>query len=248
MVKAKVFFIVSSITLLLVAGATAQVNPVYQRMLKNGWKYPFENGFRKLTPPEVDSEFCRSMGYDDSTVANLKRIGVDVAGRWKRHVVWDKKAWAALSDCIVVGTVSKVEHPFPRSFWFHTVAYVQVDQFLRNDYGLPKEEVPVLEISGPTGRPGEQIDLIGEDTLRIGEHVLLFLSASSLILFAADNNMHDLYNYLINDSTISFQMLAKYDIKSGEVLTNTKKESLRTVTDSISSIVNVINRSAPLNR
>ncbi|MFZ1080625.1 MAG: hypothetical protein WAO19_01720 [Candidatus Kryptoniota bacterium] len=224
--------------LLIISSAGAQTNPVYHRMVQNGWKYPFEKGFRKLTPHEVDAEFNSSMGYDSATVANLKKIDVDT----------EEKA-AALSDCIVIGTVSKIEHPsWPRP-WYHTVAYVQVDEFLRNDYGLPKGEVAVLEVSGPTGRPHEVMEQIGEDTLSAGEHVLLFLSASGLITFAADNNMRDLYNYLINDSTVSFQKLAKYDIESGQVLSKNKPLStLFSLQDEIDTVLKVVHRNLPSSR
>jgi len=231
-------------TVLFVAGAVAQVNPVYQRMLKNGWRYPFGNGFRKLAPAQLDAEACSSMGYDDTTVANLRKLNVDILGRWKTHD-WDEKMWTALSDCIVTGTVSRIEHPsWPRP-WFHTVAYVQVEQFLRNDYGLPKGEVAVVEVSGPTGRSGERVINIGEDTLSVGEHVLLFLGASSLITFASDNNMRDLYNHLINDPMISFELLAKYDIKSGAVFFKGRKESPSNVQEDVTTILNVIDRSLP---
>ena len=229
--------------LLIVSATEAQINPVYQKMMQNGWRYPFGDGFRKLTASEVDTEFCRSMGYDDTTVANLKKMGVNVMERWKPSVVWDEKAWAALSDCIVIGTVLRIEHPFARNFWYHTVAYVQVEEFLRNDYGLPKGQVAVLEVSGPTGQPGESVEQIGEDTLSIGEHVLLFLSASSLITFAANNNLHDLYNYLINDSTIRFRMLAKYDIRSGQVFSKRGKRTLSDAENEINKVLKTAHRS-----
>lgn len=236
------------LTLLSFSNVRAQVNPVYKRMVQNGWSYPFRNGFRKLTPPEIDSQFCKSMGYNDSSVSNLHKVGVEVVGRWKGHVEWNKKAWAALSDCIVIGTVTKIEHPFPRHFWFHTVAYVQVDDFLRNDYGLPKGQLAILEVSGPTGKPGERVNLLGEKTLNVGQHDLLFLSASSLILFAADNNMHDLYKYLINDSTIKFQLLAKYNVESNEIISKGRKQTLNSLMDSIQSVLDAIHRSVPTTR
>ncbi|MCL4510229.1 MAG: hypothetical protein M1470_04090 [Bacteroidetes bacterium] len=233
--------------LLIVSAAEAQTNPVYQKMLQNGWRYPFENGFRKLTPAELDAEACSSMGYDDSAVANLKKLGVDVKERWKT-LRWDEKMWAALSDCIVIGTVSRTEHPsWPRP-WFHTVAFVDVEEFLRNDYGLPKGEVAVMEVSGPTGRGSERVTQIGEDTLNVGEHVLLFLGASSLITFASDNNMVNLYNHLINDPRVWFELLAKYDLKSREAYFKGRKEGLSSLQHDVTTVLNVIHRSTPSGR
>jgi len=243
------FLIVYLLPLMLVPSVLAQVNPVYQRMIQNGWKYPFENGFRKPTPPELDSESCKTMGYTDSTVANLKEMGVDLLERWKIRP-WDEKMWTALSDCIVIGTVSKIEHPSWPIPWYHTVAYVQVEEFLRNDYGLPKAQVAVLEVSGPTGRPGERVTRIGEDTLNIGEHVLLFLSGSGLITTAALNSQQNLYNYLINDSNVWFEMLARYDIQSDQLLSKREKQilSLSQMRNEIGRVLSVIHRTVPVDK
>ncbi len=232
-----VYFLAS----LIVFGADAQINPVYQKMLQNGWKYPFENGFRKLTPPEIDTEFLASMGYNDTTVANLKKLGVDLIERWKKSTVWDEKNRTALSDCIIIGTVSRIEHPFGEKFWFHTLAYIQVEEFLRNDYHLQKEQIPVLIASGPTGA-GETMMQMGEDTLSVGEHVLLFLSASSLITFAANNNMRDLYDYLINDSVVKFKIGAKYDIRDGKISNKARERNLPEVRDEIRTVVTALHR------
>ncbi|MCL5020188.1 MAG: hypothetical protein M1339_00685 [Bacteroidetes bacterium] len=235
---------VSFLIFLGISVGCAQTNPVYRRMVQNGWKYPFGNGFRKLTPAQLDAEACTCMGYDDSTVANRKKIGVNVKERWK-SMNWDNKMWTALSDCIVIGTVSRIEHPsWPRP-WFHTVAYVQVDEFPRNDYGLPVGEVAVLEVSGPTGQGTARVTRIGEDTLSVGDHVLLFLSASGLITFASDNNMHALYSHLINDPKTWFELLARYDMKAGEAFSKTRRgsvASLSDIQDEIDTVLKTIHR------
>jgi hypothetical protein len=239
----KIFiFVFSLLELLSFVSITAQTNPTFQRMLQNGWEPPFANGFRRLTPAEVDSSFLKSMGYNDSTVANCRKNGIDLVGRWKKSVVWDEKTSAAMSDCIVIGKVSRIEHPFGAKSWFQTVAYVQVEEFLRNDYQLPKGLIQIMIVSGPTKT------LLGEDTLSIGEHVLLFLSASSLITFAANNNITDLYNQLINDSAVKFEILAKYDIRAGKMFSQTRERDSTTVRSEITSVLNLVHRAKPTNK
>jgi hypothetical protein len=79
--------------------------------------------------------------------------------------------------------------------------------------------------------------LVGEDTLGTGEHVLLFLSASSLIDFASYNNMDDLYNKIINDSSIKFGMIAKYDIKSEKITYRNREGNLTKVKENINTVL-----------
>lgn len=237
------------LTSLSFCSARAQVNPVYQKMLINGWRYPSDSArdYARMTPQEIRSQNFRNLGYDDTTLAHLKRAGLDIS-KLLRNRIFNKKLWTALSDCIVIGTVSKITYPsWPRP-WYHTVVYIHVEKFLRNDYGLPEGDIAALEESGPSGRPHIMVSRIGEHMLSVGEHVVLFLSARGLIAFAADNNLRSLYNELIAKSEVYFEILARYDIKTGMVFSRTKKESLQTVTDSVNSVLDVINRSVPINR
>ncbi len=237
----------SFLTLVSFSIVRAQVNPVYQRMVKNGWSYPFKNGFKFLTPAEDDSEFAKSMGYDSATIAELKKTGVRVMGRWKNPEPRNTRLWSMLSDCIVIGTVSRVEYPKWARPLYHRAVYIKVDSFLRNDYDLPKGELAVLQESGPAGHGQYEIDLT-EDTLRIGEHALFFLSASQLITLAADNNMTKLYKQLINSHEVWFRLLAKYDIISGQIIKKGKERHLSKAIRSVNSIVNVIETHVPTNR
>lgn len=246
MTKTRFILLFGFLTLLSLSSVRAQVNPVYQRMVKNGWRYPSAKGHPRLSPSEITSEYLKSLGYTDSTVADLKRAGVDVGELWKNRI-FNTKVWTALSDCIVIGTVSKITYPPWARPWYHTLVHIQVDTFLKNDYSLPKGDIAVLEVSGPSG-PHKMTSEIGEATLNNGEHVLLFLSAGALIANAANNNITKLYEKLINKSEIYFKIFAKYDIKSGEILSKTKKEGLKKVTDSVSSVLKVINHSVPTSR
>ncbi len=217
----------------------AQINPVYKIMKLRGWISPLEKDLGKLTPDQYEKEVLVSMGYNDTTVTKLQKAGVNLLSLHKRSGHWNEKTWAALSDCIIIGTVSRIEHPFGEKSWFHTVAYVRVEEFLRNDYNLPKMQIPVLLVSGPTGTGQTAIE-IGEDTLGIGEHVLLYLSACSLIRFASNNHMHNLYNQLINDSTIKFSIVAKFNIETGKVISRNRERNLNNVRSEIKTVLTTI--------
>ena len=134
MTKNTMILMFSLLILLSYSSVRAQVNPVYKRMVQNGWSNPFDKGFSKLTPTEIDSEFVNSMGYSAATVSRLKKAGIRVVGRWKKRGPWDSKLWTALSDCIVIGTVAKIAFPTWVRPFYHSIVYVEVDSFLRNDY------------------------------------------------------------------------------------------------------------------
>jgi len=219
----------------------AQINPVYKIMKQRGWVSPIEKNLGKLTPDQYEKEALISMGYDDTLVTKLKEIGVDLLELHKRQGLWNDKVFATLSDCIIIGTVEKIEHPFGAHSWFHTVAYVRVKNYLRNDYNLPKMQIPIFIVSGPNGQ-GETATLSGENTLDLGEHVLLYLSASGLISFASDNHIPDLYKKLINDSRINFEMVAKYDLKDGELIGKQRVGNLAKVKRDIEKVVSIINK------
>ncbi len=247
MAKKIMVLIFSFLTLLSYSSARAQVNPVYKRMVQNGWSYPFKNGFRMLTPTELDSEFVKSMGYSESTVANLEKSGIRIVGRWEKRGPWNSKLWTALSDCIVIGTVSRIEHPAWSRPLYLSIVYVKVDSFLRNDYGFSMSEVEVMQRAGPTGT-GLIAIAPNEPRWTVGERVLLYLSASQLITFAANNDMPKLYNRLINSRKIRFQLIARLEIKSGKIISKTGKESLKHVTDSVCYILDLINHSVTIRK
>lgn len=247
MAKKIMVLIFSFLTLLSYSSARAQVNPVYKRMVQNGWSYPYKNGLKRLTGAKLDSEFLKSMGYSPTMVSKLKRAGITVVGFRKKRPTWDSKEWTALSDCIVIGTVSKIEHPSWARPFYNSVVYVRVDSFLRNDYGLAKEQVAVMQVSGPQGNGQVALDL-SEPHWTVGEHVLLFLNASQLITYAANNNMHKLYTHLINSFKIRFQLVAMVKIESNEVVIDGKQKSLTQLTSEADSIMKIISHHAPTNR
>lgn len=216
----------------------AQINPVYKIMKQRGWYAPVGAFHGKLTFAQMDTELLSSMGYNDTAVANLKKIEVDLLGLHGRQK-WTDKVFAALSDCIVIGTVEKIEHPFGERSWFHTVAYVQVEEFLRNDYNLSKGLIPILIVPGPAGTRFTVI-ANGEDTLGIGDHVLLYLDASGLIVFASENHMNELYNYLVNDSKIQFEKIAMFNIIGEKAFSHSNVRDLEGLRLDIKEVLNAV--------
>ena len=194
--------------------AQAQLNPVYKVMIEGGWAPLSSNEKRELTHEQMDKEYISSMGYNDTIISNLKKVGVDFTLLRTMYGHLNEKIFTALSDCIVIGTVKRKEYPMVEDDFFHTIAYIKVEEFLRNDYNLSKSEIPVMIHSGPTSS-GEIMIQEGEDTLRIGENVFLFLSAHGLIMFAYNSQKDKLYDELINDPIIRFKIKAKYDLESG---------------------------------
>ena len=179
------------------------------------------------------------MGYNDSIVLNLKKIGVDISKLFHVYKPFDEKALTTLSDCIVIGTVERKEYPLQEDDFFHTIAYIKVEEFLRNDYNLSKSEIPVMIRSGPTASEGRMIQ-VGEDTLKIGENVLLFLSANELIYESKVNNQHKLYNQLINDPVIRFGVREKYNLEYGKVIARNSVKNLADVRDDINTVLKAI--------
>ena len=127
---------------------------------------------------------------------------------------------------------------------FNTIAYIEVNEFLRNDYNLSKGEVPVVIRSGPTASK-LILEVEGEDTLRIGENVLLFLSAAGIINEAKINKGYELYNQLINAPTIKFKIIAKYELENENVIVRNEIKRISSLKDNINAVLNVIIKSKP---
>ncbi len=219
----------------------AQINPVYKIMKQRGWYAPVGAFHGKLTIAQMHTELLSSLGYNDTALANLEKIGVNLLGLHTNRKKSKDKTIAALSDCIIIGTVTRVEYPFKENSWFHTIAYVQVEEYLRNDYNLPKTQIPVLIMSGQAGKDLYAI-ANGEDTLAIGEHVLLYLSAAELIVMASENHMSELYNYLVNDSKIQFEKIAMFDIIDEKAFSYSTVRNLEDLRQDIKEVLKAVNR------
>ncbi len=227
------------LTFLIFSTVEAQINPVYKIMIERGWTPLSKNDKTELTHEQMDKEFIIIMGYNDTIISNLRNIGVDLSLLRSMYGHYNEKIIAALSDCIVIGTVERKEYPLQEDDFFHTIAYIKVEEFLRNDYNLPKNEIPVMIHSGPTASEGIMIQ-VGEDTLKIGEKVLLFLSANELIYESKVNNQHKLYNQLINDPVIRFGVRGKYNLEDGKVIERNSVKNLADVRDDINTVLKAI--------
>lgn len=232
-------------SVLIFSTAQAQLNLVYKVMIERGWTPLSSNENRELTHEQRDKEYISSLGYNDTIISNLKKIGVDFTLLRTMAGHLDEKYFAALSDCIVIGTVKRKEYPMVENTLFHTIAYVQVEEFLRNDYNLSKTQIPVMIASGPLTSEIRRIQE-GEDTLRIGENILLFLSAHGLIMYAYNNQIDKLYDELINDPIIRFQVNTKFELKDGKVIGRDGVKDLIVVKDDINTVIKAIHESRSL--
>ena len=133
-------FLISSIFTI----AKAQINPVYKIMKQRGWTPLSVNEKTKLTHEQTDKAFLNSMGYNETIVSNLKKIGIDFKILHWMYGHLNDKIYAAISDCIVIGTVERKEYPLKEKAWFHTIAYVQIEEFLRNDYNISASQIPIM--------------------------------------------------------------------------------------------------------
>ncbi len=213
-------------------------NRVYQKMLRQEWVPLLPDQKTILTPYEGIEILKKAMGYNDTLVSNLKKIGVELqpGKRWDPS---DIKTLTAVSDCIVVGTVISKEYPLRTRAQFNTIAYVRPDEYLRNDYNLTGEPIHIMIASGPLNS-GEKMISEGEDTLFIGERALFFLTASGLIEYADNNRMNDLYEELINNPVIRFKIISKYELKDAKVFNRDVHIDMTDVRRDINTVINVL--------
>lgn len=230
------FYYFLVIFLLFYEGATAQINPVFQS-IQNNRKMIVKGQMKKTESiKQAPVDFFVDMGYNDSSIVKLKKVGVDIdeIRNYKRQL--NEKEKVTISDCIIIGTVTKIEHPsenFEKQTEFQTIAYVNVEEYLKNDYNLPKQQISVMIVTGPTKRR------VGEDTLGLGEHVLLFLDAKSLMR-QMEFSKRPYFNMLINDPIVRFQIVAfngKYLLKEGMI---TNRDGVKNLADVRKDIMAVI--------
>jgi hypothetical protein len=126
---------------------------------------------------DVAKWFAR-MGYSDKTLQELKNGGVDVLSSIGDFYGKDERTKTVLSDCIVIGTVSKLEYDSLRSARYHTLVHLTVEKYLRNDHNLKKKELLILVESGPIA--GGEVEWNSNDVqFSVNERVLLFYDVGS---------------------------------------------------------------------
>jgi len=131
------------------------------------------------------SQFLMEMGYTADVLKAFEPVaGVKVAEAIL-NPPYSIEMQTLLSDVVVHGKVASIDSLLAPPY--HSVVYIQVDEYLRNDYHLPLGKIPVLLISGPEGR--YQVRASGEVTFTPGDEVYLFLTASSLYLELQLNNL-----------------------------------------------------------
>lgn len=228
------------LTILIYSAADAQINPVYKKMIERGW-IPFsEDDKTEMSHEQLDKEFLIIMGYNDSTVYNLKKAEIDFSLLHKQNGNSNVKLMTLFSDCIVIGKVERKEYPLHEDDFFHTIAYIKVEEFLKNDYELKDSLIRVGIMSGPTVS-NLILEVDGEDTLKVGETVLLILSANAVINEAKINKRIRQYNRLINNPAIQFRTFLKFELKDEKAIReNNIIKTLASIRQDINSVLEVI--------
>ncbi|MBI1804142.1 MAG: hypothetical protein HYR77_06720 [Ignavibacteria bacterium] len=238
--------IIRNYMLLIVVCVVAQLcygqkNPAYKQ-IQAYTRQPEK--LQKLGMNQYQAEWCTYMGYSDTTVKEFVKGGVDLVKAISRPELRDEKDKAALADCIVIGVVMKIDHD-SSEVPYHTIAYIKVDRFLRNDFNVNKKEIPVLIRSGPV-KGGLRLEAMHEEKLEKGEHVLLFLSATSLLFDAYYSSHSSLayYKKVIDQSDISFLMSYKYLIDANRAINGKtgKAKELNEIIDEIEYVTRLLRR------
>ena len=186
------------------------------------------------------AEWCTYMGYSDTTAEALALVGVDLVKAISSPELRNNKDKAALADCIVIGNVVRIEHD-SSEVPYHTIAYLKVDKFLRNDFNVNEKEIPILIKSGPA-KGGLRLEVQGEKKLDKNERVLLFLSATSLI-FNSYYKSPAYYKKIIDQRNISFLISYKYLIDGVRVTDNGKTFELNKMMSEIEYVTRALTRS-----
>lgn len=164
---------------------SAQENPVYKAHLASAARQ------RALMDAGVKEEIATwfaTLGYSPKTLRDLKREGIDVVGSLHDFFGMSEKVRTVISDCIAIGTVSRIVSDTSAGAPYHTLVCLSVERYLRNDYKLKATE---LEIGIESGLKGEGRVTISPDDARffIGERVLVFLDAVSPLLRAKRSSL-----------------------------------------------------------
>lgn len=190
----------------------------------------------------VTGELLLSFGYSDTTIQYLNEHGFDAVKKLYSRTR-DEQAKTFLSDCIVIGTVDSIEYDSARVAW-HSIAHVKVEQYLRNDYKLTDPDVLVMWESGPVGG-GRFMRRTNEDQLKIGEHVLLFLSAAGFMK-TIEYQHPSYHSKLKNDKILRFKITGteggKYLLHSGRAKCFDGEHSLKQIKTDIALITKLLKR------
>ncbi len=208
-------------------------NPIYKSLLSRVQNSRNLDRLKAIGFKESEAEWYAAMGYSDTAIRALKINGLQF------HK-------AVFSDCIVIGTVSYLEYDSSYTP-YHTIAYVSVDTFLRNDYNITNRMIPVVMQSGPLGR-GISTRLTPEDELGQGDHVLLFLSALGLLV----DRQYELprysgyYEKMLQDEKIRFVITGSsggtFWIAGDRVMRFGEQGRLSDLLNGIARVLRILNR------
>ena len=224
----------------------AQQNPVYKSYEKS---FQRQKALAKVGIKADLAEWFATMGYSDKTIRDLRAAGIDVMKAWPDYYGRDEKLKTVLSDCIVIGSVSRIEYDSSLTARFHTIVSLAVEEYLRNDYQLKDKEVQIYIESGPLMGGGFQIGSHDVEFF-LREHVLVFLDASATML-SAKYNSPEYFQALIQKETIQFRVAGlrggKYLISNDDAICLGKSKPVKQVIQDIRSTLRVLQNSKKRN-
>lgn len=224
----------------------AQKNQVYKNYLQStGRQKALENVGIKGDL----GEWFATLGYTDKTIRDLKDADIDVREALPDYFGRNEKVKTVLSDCIVVGSVVRIEYDSSKTARFHTVVYLAVEEYLRNDYSLKDNEVKIFIESGPLG--GGKFGIASHDVkFKVGERALVFLDAAAAVI-AAKYNSPEYFQAIIQNEAIQFRVSGlgggKYLISNGDAVCMGKSKPLKEVIKDIRFALQVLRKSTEIN-
>jgi hypothetical protein len=184
------------------------------------------------------------MGYSVETIRDLNSAGIDIVESLPNFYGKDEKTKTVLSDCIAIGKVERIEYDSAASSLYHTITYIHVDEFLRNDYMIGNAEIMVCSEAGPLG--GGEFQAVSHDVKFVpGERVLLFLTGVAALMRAKDFSPR-FYKKIIREDSVRFEVTGsvggKYLIEGQEAVFMGQRLSLAQLRGNVMSTIRVLEK------
>ena len=239
--SSKKMWLLTAVIFVASSGCFGQRNAVYDAFLQRTAR---QESLEKAGIARDIAEWFATLGYTDKTIRDLLSSGIDIKKSMGDFYGRDEKIKTVLSDCIIIGTVSSIEHDSSEASRYHTIVHVAVKEYLRNDYRLKNKDLSIFVESGPM--VGGIVEIYSHDVaFSIGERVLLFLDATSLML-SSRYNSPDYFQSLISSKSIQFRVAGleggKYLLSNGNAVCLGESKSLAEIRQSIESTMRILQK------
>jgi hypothetical protein len=133
-----------------------------------------------LTNEELTEMHAYILARRGLTIDKIKKLkeefNIDIIWGQLSFSIRDNKERTAISDYIIIGTVSNITYDSRREVKYHTFVYVNVEQYVKGK--LDTKQIVIPRQSGPLkdhkGKEGS-VQVSEEASFTLGEKVLLFL-------------------------------------------------------------------------